>query len=88
MLLRAIPGATIDTLRQVMEEKAKTLDHSKYAPIIRSLDPLVQDFFANQFFNPGAMGETRQQINRRLYTVMANDTFRRMFAAPRNCFDA
>jgi len=88
MLLRAIPGSTIDTLRQVMEEKAKTLDHSKYAPIIRGLDPLVQDFFANQFFNPGAMGETRQQINRRLYTVLANDTFRRMFSAPRNSFDA
>lgn len=87
MLLRAIPGATIDTLRQIMEEKAKSLDRSKYADVVRTLDPLVQDFFDNQFFNP-QMSETRQQINRRLYTVLANDTFRRMFSAPRNAFDA
>jgi hypothetical protein len=87
MLLRAIPGSTIDTLRQIMEEKSKTLDRSKYASIVRTLDPLVQDFFDNQFFNP-QMSETRQQINRRLYTVLANDTFRRMFSAPRNAFDA
>lgn len=87
MLLRAIPGATIDTLRQIMEDKAKTLDRSKYANVIRTLDPLVQDFFDNQFFNP-QMSETRQQINRRLYTVLANDTFRKMFSAPRNVFDA
>lgn len=87
MLLRAIPGSTIDTLRQIMEEKAKTIDRSKYATAIRSLDPLVQDFFENQFFNQ-QMSETRQQINRRLYTVLANDTFRKMFSAPRNAFDA
>ena len=31
MLLRAIPGSTIDTLRQIMEEKAKSVDRSNYA---------------------------------------------------------
>lgn len=87
MLLRAIPGSTIDTLRQIMEDKAKTVDRSKYASVIRSLDPLVQDFFENQFFSQ-QMSETRQQINRRLYTVLANDTFRRMFSASKNSFDA
>ena len=80
-LMRAIPGATIDTLRQVMESKTPH-------PAIGQLDPLTQDFFRNQFYNSSAMGATRQQIAGRLYTLLSNETFRAMFTAPSNSFDA
>ena len=80
-LMRAIPGATIDTLRQVMENKTPH-------PAIAQLDPLTQDFFRNQFYNPSAMGATRQQVAGRLYTLLSNETFKAMFAAPINSFDA
>jgi hypothetical protein len=53
-----------------------------------SLDRITQDFFRNQFFEKAAMGATRQQVARRLYTILGNPKFVEMFAARENRFDA
>ena len=82
-LMLAIPGATIHTFRELME----TSDPSAFAPYIARLDPTSRAFFDNQFFNRGAFGETRQQIARRLYTVLQVPAFERMFASPVNRLD-
>jgi acylphosphatase len=82
-LMLAIPAATIHTFRELME----TSDPSAFAPYIACLDPTSRAFFDNQFFNRGAFGETRQQIARRLYTVLQVPAFERMFASPVNRLD-
>ncbi len=87
-LMQAIPGATLQTMREVMEDPAKTVEGSKYYREISALDPLAQAYFRNQFFNPSAMKVTRESIASRLYTVLANPTFNQMFSAPQNAFDA
>jgi hypothetical protein len=82
-LMLAIPGATIHTFRELME----TNNPSRFAPAIATLDPTARAFFENQFFNKTAFGETRQQIARRLYTVLQVPAFERMFASPTNKLD-
>ena len=87
-LMRAIPGATIETLKDVMEEPVKSLEQSRYRDTILGLDRITQDFFRNQFFDKAAMGATRQQVARRLYTILGNPKFVAMFAARENRFSA
>ena len=87
-LMTAIPNATIDTLRQVMEDNAKTIGASKFANVIATLDPITQDFFKNQFYGSGSMGVTKQAVARRIYALLANPVFQRMFSAPKNRFNA
>lgn len=87
-LMRAIPGSTIDTLRKVMEDPAKTLEKSAFAPYIATLDPIAQDYFRNQFYASGTIGVTKSSVARRIYTLLSNETFAKMFSAPTNSFDA
>lgn len=87
-LMRALPDATIETLKDVMEEPVKGLEMSRYADTIAGLDRITQDFFRNQFFEKAAMGGTRQQVARRLYTILGNPKFVAMFAARENRFSA
>jgi len=87
-LMRAVPCATIETLKDVMEEPVKGLEMSRYAEAIAGLDRITQDFFRNQFFEKSAMGATRQQVARRLYTILGNPKFVAMFAARENRFNA
>lgn len=82
-LMLAIPGATIHTFRELME----TTDQSVFSEHIERLDPTARAFFQNQFFNRSAFGETRQQIARRLYTVLQVPAFERMFGSPVNKLD-
>jgi hypothetical protein len=84
-LLQKIPDATIETLRQVMEENTKSLEKSAFASAIAQLDPYAQDFFKKQFYSTN-MNDTRQQVAQRLYTVLGNDLFRTMFTSPKNTF--
>ncbi len=86
-LMAKIPGATIDTLKHVMEENVRSLEQSRYWPCIEQLDTTTQDFFRNQFYS-GQMKDTRPQVARRLYTLLADPLFSRMFSAPENRFDA
>ena len=81
-LMLATPHATLHTLLQLMEDDAKTLDASPFAAHVAKLDRTAQTFFRNQFFNKNAFGATRQQIARRLYSVLAVPAFDRMFSSP------
>ncbi|KAB2943071.1 MAG: DUF87 domain-containing protein [Hyphomicrobium sp.] len=82
-LMRVIPGATIETLKDLMEagKDSDLLQH------VSKLDRITQDFFAHQFLDK-SMVPTRTQIARRLYTILGNPTFTRMFAARENRFNA
>jgi hypothetical protein len=70
-LMLTISGASIHSFRELME----TSDASAFDEHVERLDPTVRAFFRNQFFNRGAFGETRQQIARRLHTVLQVPAF-------------
>lgn len=79
-LMIDIPEANIQTLRQLME------DPKPFRPYIARLTGTTRAFFENEFEDRTFI-QTRQQIRRRLYGVLANPTFERMFSHPRNAFD-
>ncbi len=77
-------GGTLDTLRQVCEEKQPS-----HSTAIDALDPLARDFFWNQFYSRDQfINQTKAQIAARLYTLSRNRAFFEMFAAPHNGFNA
>src|SRR5580700_8308630 len=82
----SIPGSTIHTLRELFEDGAATIGASPFAEHIRKLDPTSQAYFQNQFFTK-TYSQTKQQIARRLYTVLRVPAFERMFAAKTNKLD-
>lgn len=86
-LLRSIPNASLETLRQLIDEKPKNLDASAFAPFIKVLPEVDQGFFKNQFFTH-TMQATKDAIGWKLYNALASDAFREMFSAPTNSFDA
>lgn len=79
-LMLSIPGATIHTLRDLL------IDASPYMQYVEKLPATSRDFFETQFFQHGYKG-TREQILRRLYGVLQNPSFERMFASPKNRLD-
>lgn len=79
-LMLAIPGSTIHTLRELLE------DASPYLDVIASLPDTARSFFENHFFAKSYQA-TREQILRRLYGVLQNPSFERMFAHPHNRLD-
>jgi len=85
-LMLTVPGATIHTLRELMEDDAPSIYRSPFAEHITRLDPTAQAFFQNQFFTR-AFAPTKQQIARRLYGVLQVPAFDRMFSAPTNKLD-
>lgn len=85
-IIRAIPGATVQTLLELVTERLGKNDVSKFMPYVQKLDPLDRDFFVHQFF--GKMQETKDAIAWKLSAALSYDAFRAMFTAPRNSFDA
>ncbi len=79
-LMLAIPGATIHTLRDLL------IDASPFMPHVAELPATARSFFETQFFEHGYKA-TREQILRRLYGVLQNPSFERMFASPQNRLD-
>ncbi len=79
-LMLAIPGATIHTLRDLL------IDASPFMAHIAELPDTARGFFETQFFERG-YNATREQILRRLYGVLQNPSFERMFASPQNRLD-
>ena len=81
-LLFHIPDATIHTFRELLEPGGT----DTYRRHIDRLDGTARSFFANEFdtkeFEP-----TRRQVLRRLYAVLENRTFERMFTHPRSKLD-
>ncbi len=81
-LMRSTPNATLHTLLELMEG----IDRPRFDPIIQTLDPTAQAFFKNQFFKT-SFNQTREQIARRLYSVLSVPSFDRMFGTPENKLD-
>jgi hypothetical protein len=76
-LMMTVPGATIHTLMQFMEDPEATRPH------LSKLDPVSRRFFETQFFSK-TFNDTRQQILTRLWGVLSNSVLERMFANEHN----
>ena len=79
-LMMTVPGATIHTLREFME------DPEAVRPHLDKLDATSRHFFRSQFFSP-SFNDTRQQILTRLWGVLSNSVLERMFSNERNKLD-
>jgi hypothetical protein len=81
-LMFHIPDATIHTLRELMEPGGT----DKYREHIAKLDGTPRRFFETEF-DSKEFTNTKTQVLRRLYGVLENQTFERMFSKPRSKFD-
>jgi hypothetical protein len=81
-LMFHIPDATIHTLRDLMEPGGT----KKYKEHIAKLEGTPRRFFESEF-DSKEFTNTRTQVLRRLYGVLENQTFERMFAHPQSKFD-
>ncbi|KWV93891.1 type IV secretory system conjugative DNA transfer family protein [Erythrobacter sp. AP23] len=81
-LMLHIPDATIHTLRQLMEPGSE----KKFAPHIRKLSGTARHFFDTEFTSR-EFDQTKKQVLRRLWGILENQTFERMFSHPRSKLD-
>ena len=79
-LMLSIPGATIHTLMEIME------DGKPYREQMDALDGSARHFFATEFFHP-SFAATKKQILKRLWGVLSTPAFERMFAQRCNKLD-
>ncbi|HYC98458.1 type IV secretory system conjugative DNA transfer family protein [Brevundimonas sp.] len=79
-LMITIPGATLHTLMQVME------DGAPFKPYMGQLQGSARHFFATEFFAP-SFAATKKQILRRLWGVLSTPAFERMFLQRENKLD-
>lgn len=86
-LLRLIPGASLDTLRQLVDDDARSASTSVFSHAIHALPDVERDFFLHQFFD-NRMRDTKQAMGWKIYNLMASETFRTIFSATYNSFDA
>ena len=77
-----IPDATIHTLRDLMEPGGT----AKYQEHIAKLEGTPRRFFETEFESK-EFTATKTQVLRRLYGVLENQTFERMFTHPQSKFD-
>jgi len=81
-LMFHIPDATIHTLRELMEAGGT----DKYREHINKLEGTPRRFFETEF-DSKEFTNTKVQVLRRLYGVLENQTFERMFTNPQSKFD-
>ena len=81
-LMLHIPDATIHTLRELMEKDSEV----KFAEHIAKLAGTARHFFETEFPSR-EFTQTRQQVLRRLWGILENQTFERMFSHPRSKLD-
>jgi hypothetical protein len=79
-LMVTIPGATIHTLMQLMD------DGKPFKKYMDQLDGSARYFFQTEFFHP-SFAATKKQILRRLWGVLSTPAFERMFAQRSNKLD-
>ena len=79
-LMLTIPGATIHTLMQLMEDGKPFRRH------MDELDGSARYFFQTEFFHP-SFTATKRQILKRLWGVLSTPAFERMFAQTANKLD-
>lgn len=81
-LMLHIPDATIHTLRELMEPGSE----AKFASHIRKLHGTARQFFDTEFPSR-EFADTKKQVLRRLWGILENQTFERMFSHPRSKLD-
>ncbi|MCB1474826.1 MAG: ATP-binding protein [Rhodobiaceae bacterium] len=81
-LLIRIPGATIHTLRELLEDGGS----ERYRTQISALSGSARAFFENEFDGKEFVS-TKRQVLRRLYGILENQTFERMFSHPKSKLD-
>lgn len=81
-LMLHIPDATIHTLRELMEPGAEI----KFAASIAKLTGTAKHFFETEF-GSREFEQTKRQVLRRLWGILENQTFERMFSHPRSKLD-
>ena len=81
-LMLHIPGATIHTLRELMEPGSE----KKFAPQIATLSGTARQFFETEFTSR-EFDQTKKQVLRRLWGILENQTFERMFSHPQSKLD-
>lgn len=81
-LMISIPDANIQTLRQLME----TDGYVRFKDHIAKLTGTARAFFETEF-QGREFEQTKKQVLRRLWGILENQTFERMFSHPRNKLD-
>ena len=81
-LMLHIPDATIHTFRELMEPGSE----ETFAPHIAKLTGTARHFFKTEFTSK-EFEQTRKQVLRRLWGILENQTFERMFSHPRSKLD-
>lgn len=81
-LMLHIPDATIHTLRELMEPGGD----KKFAGSIAKLTGTAKHFFETEF-SSREFEQTKKQVLRRLWGILENQTFERMFSHPRSKLD-
>jgi len=81
-LMLHIPDATIHTLRELMEPGAEI----KFAEHIDKLTGTARKFFETEFASK-EFDQTKRQVLRRLWGILENQTFERMFSHPKSKLD-
>ena len=81
-LMLHIPDATIHTLRELMEPDG----HQRFASSIEQLSGTARRFFETEFIDR-EFTQTKKQVLRRLWGILENQTFERMFSHPRSKLD-
>ena len=79
--LFTIPDATIHTFHDILQNGP-----GKYQASIDKLDDTARQFFATDF-NSTQFKQTKEQVTARLWAVLGNRTFLRMFSSPRSKVD-
>lgn len=73
-----IPDATIHTLVDILQPDG----YEKYKEHIGKLSPTAQLFFRTEFQKDKQFADTKSQVLRRIYGILENQTFERMFSHP------
>ncbi|MEL6503574.1 MAG: ATP-binding protein [Pseudomonadota bacterium] len=81
-LLLHIPNATIHTLRELLEDGG----YETYRTHMDELEGTARAFFDNEFMSK-EFAATKKQVLRRLYGILENQTFERMFSHPKSKLD-
>ncbi len=81
-LMLHIPDATIHTLRELMEPNSQV----KFAEHINKLEGTAKHFFETEFSSK-EFEQTKKQVLRRLWGILENQTFERMFSHPESKLD-
>ncbi len=79
-LMMVIPGATLHTFLDLMEHG------ERFRPHMATLDGTARRFFDEEFFHP-SFAATKKQIAKRLWGILANPVFERMFSQPSGKLD-